>query len=346
MTIRFATPDEINTWDEHILTNADAGNIFQGYAFALQKQTSGWKPRFIMLGDTAITMLERSIPGLGKFWYAPKGPGAIDTTELGVILPKLQEFASSHGAFAIKIEPELIDTAKIQAELHRLGLLPVAPIQPNYATVNVNLNEPIGDILAHFNQKGRHAVNRAIRDGVTVQLVDTTDTNCQIMYRLLADTARQSFRIRSYGYYRSFWQRYASRGDGQLFFAYVDNEIVAGAFAVTYGTKSTYKDGASIRARTVYGASHLLQWHVMQWAKAQGSLVHDLCGTPPSADIKNTDHAYYGLGRFKTSFNKQVTDYVGAFDVVIKPRSYKIWSRCGERIVRKLHSVRHHENWY
>lgn len=346
MTIRFATPAEITDWNTHILTNPDGGNVFQGVEFAQQKHLGGWKTQHVIADNLALTVLEKSIIGLGKFWYIPKGPGVISTNELALLLPELKVFARKSGAFAVKIEPELLaDEANI-SELASFNLIKNTPIQPNYSTVNVNLNEPLSDILAHLNQKGRHAINRARRDGVTTVQVDSTDENCQVMYRLLADTAAGSFRIRSFEYYRTFWQRYAAAGLGQLFFAYVDGQIVAGAFALILGTKSTYKDGASIRERTVYGASHLLQWHVIEWAKSRGALTHDLCGTPPADEIKNANHPYYGLGRFKTSFNKQVTDYVGAYDLVVNPTAYRLWAKIGERIVLRLHSKRFHENWY
>lgn len=346
MIIRYATPAEISDWNTRILANPDGGNIFQGVEFAEQKQQAGWTPRYVVTGELSLTILEKSIIGLGKFWYLPKGPGIVSTTELANLLPALRTFAAKTGVFVVKIEPEIIASDDTLRELIDMDILSVTPIQPNHSTVNVDLSESLDNILKNLNQKGRHAINRATRDGVTAEAVASTDANCQIMYRLLADTAAGSFRIRSYDYYRSFWQHYTKAGIGQLFLAYVDGQIVAGAFALVFGTKSTYKDGASIRERTAYGASHLLQWTVIEWAKSRGALTHDLCGTPPANEITNADHPYYGLGRFKTSFNKHVTDYVGAYDLVIKPTPYRIWSSVGERLALRIHSKRFNENWY
>lgn len=107
-----------------------------------------------------------------------------------------------------------------------------------------------------------------------------------------------------------------------------------------------YKDGASIRQRTAYGASHLLQWHVINWAKQKGSVEHDLAGCPPIKDINNPDHPFYGLGRFKTSFNKTVTEYVGAYEVPVKLWKAKLWHKLIEKIVRRLYFRLKHESWY
>jgi lipid II:glycine glycyltransferase (peptidoglycan interpeptide bridge formation enzyme) len=346
MTAHFASPSQISHWNDLILANPDGGNVFQGKDFAEQKAAAGWTPRFAVVDRVAVTILEKSVLGLGKLWYLPKGPGATSVRELENLLEDLQALAAKHDVFAIKIEPELMKSDETLVDLMKLGLVKVTPIQPNFSTVLLDISADLDTVMSSLNQKGRHAIRRAERDGVTVKQVTSSDENCQLMFRLLADTAAGSFGIRGYSYYKTFWQRYATAKKGQLFFAYVDGEVVAGAYALVFGAKSTYKDGASARERSVYGASHLLQWRVIEWAKANGSQLHDFCGAPPSRDINNPEHPHYGIGRFKTSFNKEVTDYVGAYDMIIKPASYKIWARVGERIVQRLHYRKHHENWY
>lgn len=346
MTIRFANQAEIDDWNDRILANPDRGNVFQGKEFAEQKHHGGWTPRFIVTRKVALTVLEKRVPLLGKLWYLPKGPGVTSTKELDDLLPTLRDFASKNGVFAVKVEPEIIKKDEALADLMKLGLIRVRPIQPNFSTVTLDISKDLDTIMRSLNQKGRHAIKRAERDGVTVKRVDTTEANCEKMYDLLSETAAGSFRIRSFDYYRAFWQRYSEAGLGQLFFAYVNGEVVAGAYAIVYGDKSTYKDGASVRERVVYGASHLLQWHVISWAKSKGAVIHDFCGAPPSDQIKDEHHPHYGIGRFKTSFNKEVTDYVGAYDAVIQPMAYKIWSRIGERVILRIHSKLHHESWY
>ena len=346
MTTRFATPDEINQWNNLILANPDNGNVFQGAEFAEQKKIGGWTPRYLIANNIAITALEKSVPLLGRLWYLPKGPGITNVRELEGLLADITELAKQHQVFAIKIEPELLNSTETRADLMKLGLVKTTPIQPNFSTVRLDISADLESVMASLNQKGRHAIKRAERDGATAHLVEASDENCKRMYDLLAATANGSFRIRHYQYYKTFWQRYSAAGRGQLFFAYVDGEVVAGAYAVVFGSKSTYKDGASIRERTVYGASHLLQWRVIEWAKANGSVMHDFCGSPPASEIKNPEHPHYGIGRFKTSFNKEVTDYIGAYDVIVKPTAYALWTKLGERLVVRLHSKRHHENWY
>ena len=334
-------------WNHSVLSNPDGGNVFQSSEFALHKQKHGWKAHFFADGPISTMVLERSAWPLGKLWYIPKGPGVTTLKQLDDMFPQIEREAKRRGVFAVKMEPELAYTKATYDHLHSAGLAPVHAIQPNINTVLIDLKPSLDDILASLNQKGRHAIRRAERDGVTVEKVKANDKNCHVMFQLLKDTASGAgFNIRPYDYYRGFWQTYESAGFGQLFFAYFEGKVVAGAYAMVFGKKSIYKDGASIRKRTAYGASHLLQWHVIQWAKEKGSLVHDLCGAPPKSQVKNPHHPYYGIGLFKTSFNKEITEYVGAFDLIVSPLKYKLWRTILERLTIRFWRRFHHDNWY
>ncbi|MEP6710649.1 MAG: peptidoglycan bridge formation glycyltransferase FemA/FemB family protein, partial [Candidatus Saccharibacteria bacterium] len=284
---------------------------------------------------------------LARFPWLDAGPGVASLSELKNLIPALHAFAKKQGVFTIKIESELPADTSTDAAIVALGVIKTRPIQPNYSTVLIDVRPSLDDIIKALPQKGRHAIRRAERDGVTVKKVPASKQNCEVMFKLLSDTAKGAgFGIRSYDYYEKFWQRYEKAGLGQLFFAYFEGKIVAGAFAIVFGDKGTYKDGASIRERTAYGASHLLQWHIIEWVKQQGAAVHDLCGAPPASEIKNPAHSYYGIGLFKTSFNKTVTEYVGAYQIPVRPLRSKLWTRFLEKLIRKIYYKIHHESYY
>ena len=346
MSLRFATDTEIAQWDELVLKNPDGGHVLQSKVMAEVKTLGGWKPRYILTETTAILALERSFFGLGKFWYIIKGPGVTSARELGSFLPEFKKFAGDNGVFMIKIEPEITRNDETLVDLMKLGLLKTRNVQPNSSTVLLDISSDLDTVMASLNQKGRHAIRRAERDGVIVTMVAATDDNCEKMFELYKITAEGQFATRPYAYYKKFWQGFEQAGIGQLFFAHADGQLVASAYAFVFGTKSTYKDGASVRERPVYGSSHLLQWNVIKWAKSRGAVVHDLCGSPPSEQINNPDHPYYGIGRFKVSFSKNVVDFVGTYDIVVRPYRYQMWTKFGERIALRWHLWRRHESYY
>lgn len=343
---RFATADEIDHWNEHIVRNPDGGNIFQSAEFGAQKAAFGWTPRYIIDGKLAILVLEKFVIGSGNIWYLPKGPGVATTKQLIKAIASLRVFAARHGVFVIKVEPELPNDDKIKKTLKENAFIGIHPIQPNRSTVLLDISRPLKKVLESLPQKGRHAIRRAERDGVTTVVVDTSDEYCEAMFALMQETATDRFAIRHYDYYKSFWQHFGSTGVGAFHFAYFEGTLVAAAYVVVLGAKATYKDGASSRQKTAYGASHFLQWKAIEWAKKRGATVYDFCGAPPADQINNTSHVYYGIGRFKTSFNKEVTEYVGAYDVVVKPFQYKVWTVLTEHVIGALYARVLHRYFY
>ncbi len=344
MTARYATPEEITNWNTHILANPDGGNVFSSFEYSTIKKLTNYTPRYVFIGKLAVTVLEKTTPPFGVLWYLPKGPGVTSPKKLFEVLEALEPLAKKAKAFVVRVESEL--ERSVAPNLAHYGLKKAAPIIPNPSTITLDLAPSLEDILVGLPQKGRHAIRRAERDGVTVEQVDVSEKNTRQMYKLLAETAEGQFGIRSYNYYKTFWETFAKAGLGQLFLAYFEGKVVAGAYAMTFGKKSTYKDGASVRQRTAYGASHLLQWKVIEWAKSNGALVHDFCGSPPSNEITNPDHPHYGIGLFKLSFSKHVVDYIGCYDYVLSSSRYTAWRKLGERVHRRLYYKRTNDYYY
>ena len=348
MTTRLATDDEIAKWDELLVQNPDGGNVFQSAKLAETKRANGWTPRYLFIDSLAITVLEKPVLLHGKFWYLPKGPGVTDVNALLPLLPELKEFAAKQGVFAVKIEPEIPEQDETKAQLVKAGLVRTRAVQPNVSTVIIDLSPTLDEIMAAFNQKGRHAIHRAERDGVTATPVELTEENMKIMFDLLTETAAGRFEssVRELEYYKKFWQNFAEDDKGSLFFAYLNGEVVAAAYCMYLGKKGLYKDGASVRAKTAYGASHRLQWEIIKWMKERGVESYDLCGAPHSSEVNNPDSSFYGIGRFKTSFNKHITDYIGAYDLIVNPTKYKLWQKIGQRLAISLSYRLKHRQWF
>ncbi|MGB4768733.1 MAG: peptidoglycan bridge formation glycyltransferase FemA/FemB family protein [Candidatus Saccharimonas sp.] len=349
MIIRLATDEEIAQWDDLLARNPDGGNVFQSVEVANTKRLNGWLPRYIVADERLyITVLEKHTLPFGRYWYMIKGPGVGSFTELIDFLPGLTQFAKTQGVFAIKLEPEIAESDEAHAALSAAGLVHTPAVQPNSSTVVLDLSSDLEIVMKELNQKGRHAIHRAERDGVVARAVEVNDENMRIMYDLLASTAAGRFEssLRSYEYYQAFWRSFAETGHGSLFFAYVGDQVVASAYCMYLGYKGLYKDGASVRERVAYGASHLLQWEVIKWMKEHGVTSYDFCGAPHSSRINDETHPLYGVGRFKTSFNKSVTDYIGCYDIPVNPSKYKLWQKFGQRVAVSLTYRLKHRQWF
>jgi len=345
MTIRFATQDEIADWNRFILTNPDGGNVFQAKEFSEVKKANHWTPRFIVVNNLYISVLERKISLIGSFWYVPKGPGIITVKELKTLILELKKFAKDHGVFVVKLEPELVKTEVITNNLKKLGLSLSKGVQAAN-TVILDISPSIDDIVANFSPKTRYNIRAAKKAGVTTVVVPITNETCDLFYNMFAETIRGRSHLRSREYLKMYWQLHYNAGTGVFLFAKINGDIVSTDFITILGNKATRKDAASVRKRVVRGASALLEVNAIEYLKDRGVIEYDLFGTPPSDQIKNQAHPYYGFGTFKAGFNSHITDYIGSCDLIIKPRAYRFWKKIGERIIHKLYYYQHHDLYY
>ncbi|WP_028280251.1 peptidoglycan bridge formation glycyltransferase FemA/FemB family protein [Arthrobacter sp. H5] len=353
-TARFATAEEQANWDDLVTANPNGGNILQSASFAEVKSHHGWHPVFLVFESddysTYNLAIEKKLPLLGSLWYLIKGPDVAEPAHVPQVLEACRELIQRTGrpVFAVKVEPDIIDSHDVRRQFTDAGLVKTFNLQPNDHTAVLDTTPESNQLLRNLHSRGRNAVRRAIREGVEVHRAEPTDDNFRAMYRLMAHIEdRSAARLRSYEYYQRFWNNFVNAGQGRLYFVHEDGEPSVGAFVINYGRKGTYKDGGSKPGRKQYGDSHLLQWTAINDLKDEcGIAEYDLCGTPPSDQLKDTSHQHHGLGLFKTSFTKTVTDFVGCYDLVVSPLKYRAWNIAGERVARQIYWRRHRQPFY
>jgi len=353
-TARFATAAEIDQWDTLVTANPNGGNLLQSAAFAAVKKNYGWDTQFIAFEGPSYTsynlVLEKSFPLLGKLWYLIKGPDVAAVQEIPAMMDALRRFtrAAKLNVFAVKIEPDIIASEEARAVLEGAGLIKTADLQPNDHTALLDISPEPNELLRKLHSRGRNAVRRAIREGVEVVRMEPSEDTMRTMYELMVGTitAKSTNTARGYEYYHQFWSEFCNRGQGSFYFVYEDGVPSVGAFVINYGAKATYKDGGSLQQRKQYGDSHLVQWVAINDMKERGAREYDFCGTPPSDRLKDPTHPHHGLGLFKTSFTKTVTDFVGCYDLVLSPLRYKLFTSFAERVFRQLYTRRTGQQFY
>lgn len=357
-TARFATVQEVADWDEHVIANPHGGDMLQSASFADVKKHHGWKPVHLVhepndASQPVYTLvLEKSITGLGRLWYMVKGP-AVESVNDMVGFARATETLirdQAKNVFLVKIEPVILDSDQARQTLSAAGLNQTLIIQPNDHTAVLDTTRDPEEILKGMQSNGRNKLRRAIREEAKVERVEVNEENMKSMYALM-QTARQgqlNVTLRPFSYYRRFWTNFATSGQGRLYFAYEDGEPSVGAFVVNYGSHATYKDGGSKPRRKQRGDAHLVQWTAINdLITEHGISDYDLCGTPPSDQLKNEEHQFHGMGMFKTSFTKgEVLDYIGVWDQEINPVKVAVWNRIAEKVARQLWVRSRNEPFY
>lgn len=335
--MRPATSRELRDWDELVAGNPDGGQILQTRAWGEFKRRWGWHPSYWLAdtaaGTVAILFLRRRFPGLGELWYAPKGPGVTTCAQLVECLTDRHRMS---GAFLVKVEPEIREPTCDAPTLRAAGLRrALADVQVHRSTMVVDLGRDEDALLASFKPKTRYNIRLAARRGVTVEAAPMTEANASVMYSLLATTqARAGFFLRREQYFTQYWQLQEASGQGQLFLARLGGEILAGVFATWLGRRGWYKDGGSTKAHSELMAPHLLQWEVMRFLRGRGVEAYDLVAVPPRHEVTPA-HPLYGLYRFKSGFADEIIDYIGTWDLPLRPAAYALWERAGDRLVQR-----------
>ncbi len=342
--MRPATPTELGRWDDLVVANPDGGQILQTRAWGEFKRAHRWAPRYLVsetVPRAAVLVLRHTVPGLGALGYVPKGPGVAEVAQLPTLLDGLRATAGS--AFAIKVEPEIEQSEAATAALRAMGLEKSRhDVQISRATIIVDLRPNETALLASFKPKCRYNIRLAQRRGVTVSPVPLDASSIDTMYALMTSTRdRAGFTLRSKAYFSQYWRLHAAANQGQLFFASLQGEVLAGVFATYLGTKAWYKDGGSTKEHAAVMAPHLLQWEVMRWLRARGVEAYDLVAVPPAAEL-NPAHPLFGLYRFKSGFSERITEWVGTWDLPISRSRFAAWNTLAERAAHQwAFRVRH-----
>lgn len=101
---------------------------------------------------------------------------------------------------------------------------------------------------------------------------------------------------------------------------YGDNPIMAGAMFMLYGDEMVYLFSGTRSDFMMLKSQYLLQWHIIEFGIENGYKLHNFYGI--NGNFKETDDRF-GLYTFKKSFNGNVIEYIGDFDLVInKPKYY------------------------
>jgi lipid II:glycine glycyltransferase (peptidoglycan interpeptide bridge formation enzyme) len=316
------------------VASSEHADVLQAWEWGEVKRRSGWTPRRFLVEDGdavagAVQVLaRRPVRGAPPLLYAPRGP--VLATARPEVLDELAGAVrrSSADAFVLKCDPP-VDRDSVEARALRDTGFSLAPeagfggVQPK-AVMVLDLDRTAEEIFAGFRSKWRYNVRLAEKKGVEVSLAGREDLPA--FYELLVETARRDrFLIRGRSYFESLFDCLSPAGLIAMFLARFERRPVAGAICLGFGRRLTYTYGASSNEHRNVMPNHLMQWHMIRWAKEQGYGVYDFRGVSPVRDGTAAESHLAGLNRFKEGFGARYVEYAGTFDLPLRPVLYRAW---------------------
>jgi lipid II:glycine glycyltransferase (peptidoglycan interpeptide bridge formation enzyme) len=359
-----STITDRDTWN-NILRTLPYAHVLQTWEWGeFKRVTTGWEPIRLAFDRDGQTVALASIGvrsvGPLKVMYVPKGPAIdySDTVLVVDVLRHLQRTARHHRAIWLKIDPDAIaatgvptnalidsedtaiDTPNAVGQAFMRTLRDhkwhFSPDQVQFRnTIVINLTKSEDELLAAMSQSTRRKIRIAEREGVTIR--PGTVADLPILYDLYRMTGeRDDFLTRPPNYYEQAWRAFIDAGLAHPLIAEVDGKPVAHVILFHFAQTSWYFFGASSNDERDKMPNYLLQWHAIQWAKAQGYTRYDLWGAP---NVFNESDTMWGVYNFKRGFRGKVTRHVGAWDYVPYPPLYSAYTQIMPRVIARMRNT-------
>lgn len=319
---------------EQFVQNHPKGHFCQSEKWAMLKDN--WKHETVTAEDEngnikgLMSILIRKMPVVPyTMMYAPRGPvcDVHDKETIAELTEKIRGLAKKYNAYVMKIDPDVsVEDKEFMQIMSECGYKlqdtgkNFEGIQPKFVfRLNVE-GKTEEEVFSIFHTENRRKI-RIARDKMGVEVKIGTRDDLPEFHKIMVETGlRDKFVVRSLEYFQKMYDVFAPE-NLRLYCAYLDGEMIAGTIAIHYGDKVWYLYGASSNEHRKAMPNYLLQWEMIKWAIEEKCRIYDFRGV--SGDISE-DNPLYGLYRFKKRFNGDFVEFVGEYELPLKPFISKI----------------------
>ncbi len=318
-------------WLEHLARFSDA-NLYQFWDYeAGRSGEQNMRHLVLRRGDEVVAVAQVRLAGLPALHvgaaYIRWGPvwrragGTNDVTVLRMALRALRnEFVCRQGLF-LRIYPlafadDGVPAGEILAAEH---FIPARNEKPQQ-TILLKVDEPLDVIRKGFDGKWRNCLNHAERNSlvITQGTSDAMFADFIPLYRELV--ARKKFtESNDITEFQRIQSRLPEDQKMRIFLCSENGTLTGGAICSAAGNSGLYIFGATNDLGLKNKGAYILQWHAVQWLKAQGCSLYNLNGVNRVTNPGGY-HFKAGLGG-KCS---RETHYLGRFDCYGGPASSTI----------------------
>jgi len=243
------------------------------------------------------------------------------STITGSDLALARKIGKNKNAIFIKFEPNILYNTEVVKKYKGLGLKEGKKLFTP-TTFVINLNKSEDELLKSFSSKTRYNIRLAERKGVVIK-EDNSDKSFNEYLRLTLDTSkRQGFYAHNERYHRLMWKilrldmsRLRQAPIAHLLTATYKKEIISTWILFVYDKFLYYPYGASSDKHKNVMANNLMMWEAIKFGKKLGCTSFDLWGREEGK----------GFTKFKEGYNPQVVEFIGSWDLIIKPALYRVY---------------------
>jgi vancomycin resistance protein VanK len=324
-----------------------------------RRESLGWFRDGELVGTALV--LYRQLPKVRRYLaYLPEGP-VIDwgSEDLGAWLAPMADHLRGSGAFGVRMGPPVVTRrwsaaqvkegiadddvrrlgelaplertqtgARVVSQLDELGWKPqsvdggFAAGQPKHVFWIPLAGRTEDDVLKGMNQQWRRNIKKAAKEGVEVRAAEGS-ADLKRFHDLYVHTAeRDHFTPRGLAYFQTMHDALSAEDPDRfrLWLAEHEGDLVAATIAIRVGAHAWYSYGASSTEKREARGSNAVQWAMIRDALAAGADVYDMRGI---TDTLDSDDPHLGLIQFKVGTGGEAVEYVGEWDLPLRPLLYR-----------------------
>lgn len=308
--------------------NHPKGHMMQTSSWGKVKKEWDWTGFISRKSDGSINgvcaVLIRQIPMTPfKMLYAPRGPvcNLEDAETVTELVKAVSEYGKKNRAYTFKIDTdtpadnqEYIDLLKSLGFSFKERGEGFDTVQARYIFRLDIAGKSEEEVMAMFHSKTRYNTRLAERKGIRIEIKGKEA--CEQFHSLMTVTGeRDNFAIRDTSYFERIMDAFGD--NARIYFAYYEDELLAGVLDVHVGDKIWYVYGASSNSHRNLMPTYLIQWNCIKWAMEEKCSWYDFRGGYP--DENNPLH---GIFKFKQGFCSDYIEFMGEADLIMGKFGY------------------------
>lgn len=327
--------DEMKNFN-FIQRNSLDGGFLQSQEWRKFQENAGKNTFYIEENNFSASILEHTLPIVGKYFYLPRGPVIrIMNHEVRIKdeMREMIELAKKNKIGWIRIEPANNNVLEfIKENVSEKIVRAPHDMQPKEIFV-INIEKNPENLLAEMKPKTRYNIGVAKKKRVIVTshsslaTGEEKDKYVEEFLRLTNEMAvRNGIATHPENYYRKMLESFPAE-ILKIYVAEYEGKIIASNLVLYYGKYATYLHGASGNEHRNVMAPFLLQWQAILDAKEKGCEFYDFGGvqTPGTSHQMHSD--LVGITNFKLGFSPHMKpiEFPGSFDIVVNSRAYALY---------------------
>lgn len=206
----------------------------------------------------------------------------------------------------------------------------------------LDITKPDDELLKNMHSKTRYNIRIAERHKVKVVENNSEESFNHYLKLMLETTNRQGFYAHTPQYHKDLFDSLSKNQESST----KNNQLSYHLFNALYNPNDErsakseqltltswvlfvfhdtlyYPYGASSRQHREVMANNLIAWETIKFGKKLGLKKFDMWGAlGPEPDVNDP---WYGFHRFKEGYGAELVEFVGSYDLVIRPQAYSIY---------------------